>query len=333
MLLCESVKRFLKIILSPLVLRRGSTERCNSTSLNVFSEHQYRNRHMWICLSFFSEYSKSSRLMYIHLMGIFLESSSAAVVCVYAGFMARRKSISPACLSPTVILCTLCQTLQQVYILFLLPDSEKRVLGRPRWTPSSAICNIWHVFSGYHLSVSRCQLPSGATHTSTHTHACTLSLRPVYKLEQLRFYGRTLRSGHGRPPQAALATYWMGHYEVETRGGRVLLVWPSISTHHRVKQLYYKLASSVTLTDVPQKTWLLLSLCLFFAHLLNLTTSYAKKRSSLAMETHKQEVPCLIAFVQRMSVGSLAHCQRTNTDRSATQYLLLRDRRVVDWAN
>lgn len=49
--------------------------------------------------------------MYIHLMGIFLESSSTAVVRAHAGLMARRKSISPACLSPAEISRTLCQTL------------------------------------------------------------------------------------------------------------------------------------------------------------------------------------------------------------------------------
>lgn len=159
MLLCESVKRFSKLSSAQLSSVKGARNNAAPPLLMYFLNTS-KETYMWIFfLSFFSEYSKSStlRLMYIHLMGIFLESSSAAVVCAHAGLMARRKSISPACLSPTVILCTLCQTLQRVYRIFLLPDSEKRVLGRPHWTQSSAIWNIWHVLS--------------VPHTHTHMHA------------------------------------------------------------------------------------------------------------------------------------------------------------------
>lgn len=110
--------------------------------------------------------------MYIHLVGIFLESSGGTVVRAHSGLMARRKLISPACLSPAEISRPLRQTLQRVYRLVLCPGSEKRLFGLPCSTQPSPMGNIWHVLSGYHSSVGRCQLPSGATqtHTDPHTH-------------------------------------------------------------------------------------------------------------------------------------------------------------------
>lgn len=80
---------------------------------------------------------------------------------------------------------------------------------------------------------------------ATHTWSSPPGL--FYKLEQLRFTAST--AGHGRPGQGWL---WMENYEQETRAGSrpFFLPWLSVSTHHREKQLGYKLASSLTLTNV-----------------------------------------------------------------------------------
>lgn len=107
--------------------------------------------------------------MDIHLIGIFLESSSGAVVRAHSGLIALRKLISPASLSPAEIVRALRWTLQQVYRLVLC--SEKKVFGQPCWTQLSPMGNIWLVLSGYHSFVGRYQLPSGATQT----HMLTVS--------------------------------------------------------------------------------------------------------------------------------------------------------------
>lgn len=120
--------------------------------------------------------SPSLFLMDIHLIANFLESSSGAVVRAHSGLIALRKLISPACLSSTEILRPLRRTLQQVYRLVLC--SEKKVFGQPCWTQLSPMGNICLVLSGYHSSVGRCQLPSGATQTHMHTvSAASLQIR------------------------------------------------------------------------------------------------------------------------------------------------------------
>lgn len=82
---------------------------------------------------------------------------------------------------------------------------------------------------------------------SNATHTCSSPPGLFYKLEQLRFTAST--AGHGRPGPGWL---WMESYEQETRAGSrpFFLPWLSVSTHHREKQLGYKLAGSLTLTNV-----------------------------------------------------------------------------------
>lgn len=82
---------------------------------------------------------------------------------------------------------------------------------------------------------------SNATHTQPDLYSSL-----VYKLEQLRFFGYFMQAFAARGGWLRLVTLWMGHYyEPETRAGPAQFFWLSVSTHHIVKQLYYKLVCSV----------------------------------------------------------------------------------------
>lgn len=119
----------------------------------------------------------------------------------------------------------------------------------------------------------------------------------------------------------------MGHYELETRAGPAQFSCLSVSTHHRAKQLYYKLAPLVTLTNV------LRGLCRNLAASrlsCSCPPSHLNRHSSRTQRSWQKsqgDRGSVCNLSSSSSVCLSAHgCQSTNAECCATQYLLLRDR-------